>query len=203
MTSFPSKLIEDAVNEIAKLPGIGRKSAFRLVLHLLKQEPAFTENLSNALTRLRNEIRYCSQCFNIADDETCSICANPKRDRQIICVVENFKDLLAIENTAQYNGLYHVLGGLIAPIENITPDMLKIQELVQRVQNEGITEVIFALSASMEGDTTAFYITKQLKHLPHLKITSLARGLPIGSELEYADEVTLGRSIQARIAYGS
>ncbi|MDW8297659.1 MAG: toprim domain-containing protein, partial [Raineya sp.] len=111
MTSFPSKLIEDAVNEIAKLPGIGRKSAFRLVLHLLKQEPAFTENLSNALTRLRNEIRYCSQCFNIADDETCSICANPKRDRQIICVVENFKDLLAIENTAQYNGLYHVLGG--------------------------------------------------------------------------------------------
>ncbi|WP_448528701.1 recombination mediator RecR [Raineya sp.] len=203
MTSFPSKLIEEAVSEIAKLPGIGRKSAFRVVLHLLKQEPSFTDNLTSALSRLRNEICYCSRCFNISDEEICSICASNQRDTSVICVVENFKDLLAVENTGQFKGLYHVLGGLIAPIENITPDKLKIQELIQRVENENITEIIFALSASIEGDTTAFYITKQLKHLTHLKITSLARGLPIGSELEYADEITLGRSIQARVAYGT
>ncbi|PKQ70077.1 recombination mediator RecR [Raineya orbicola] len=202
MTSFPSKLIEDAVSEIAKLPGIGRKSAFRIVLHLLKQETSFTENLTSALTRLRNQIRYCSRCFNISDEEVCSICTSSQRDTSVICVVENFKDLLAVENTGQFRGLYHVLGGLIAPIENITPDKLKIQELIQRVENENISEIILALSASIEGDTTAFYITKQLKHLTHLKITSLARGLPIGSELEYADEITLGRSIQARVAYG-
>lgn len=202
MNPFPSKLIEEAVSQVAKLPGIGRKSAFRIVMHFLKQDPSFTENFTNALIRMRNEIRYCSQCFNISDEELCTICQSNTREKNLICVVENFKDLLAIENTGYYKGLYHVLGGLIAPIDNITPEMLKIKELVQRVEKENISEVIFALSASVEGETTAFYIKKQLKHLPHLKITSLARGIPIGSELEYTDEVTLGRSIQTRVLYG-
>lgn len=196
---LPSKLIENAVNEVAKLPGIGKKTALRLVIHLLKQEPAYTENLSEALSKLRQEISYCQKCYNIADEEFCQICLSKNRDQSIICVVENFKDLIALENTAQFKGLYHILGGLISPIENISPEQLKIEALIRRVEHEKPKEVILALAASMEGDTTAFYITKKLKDFP-IKITSLARGLPIGGELEYADEITLGRSLVTRIS---
>lgn len=196
---LPSKLIENAVNEIAKLPGIGKKSALRLVIHLLKQDISYTENLSEALNKLRQEIKYCQKCYNIADEDLCQICLSNNRDQETICVVETFKDLIAIENTAQYKGLYHILGGLIAPIENISPEQLNIEVLIRRVEQEKTKEIILALSASMEGDTTAFYITKKLKDFP-IKITSLARGLPIGGELEYTDEITLGRSLITRIS---
>jgi len=198
--NLPSKLIENAVNEVAKLPGIGKKSALRLVMHLLKQDVDFTEGLANALTTLRKEIKYCSKCFNIADEDLCNICLSKNRDTKTICVVESFKELIAIENTAQYRGLYHVLGGLISPIENISPEQLNIESLLNRVKNEPTQEVILALATSMEGDTTAFYLTKKLKEYS-VKVTTLARGLPIGGELEYADEITLGRSIQTRIIY--
>ena len=197
--NLPSKLIENAVNEVAKLPGIGKKTALRLVIHLLKQDESYTEKLSEAILKLRQEIRYCQKCYNIADEEFCQVCLAKNREQEIICVVESFKDLISIENTAQYRGLYHILGGLIAPIENISPEQLKIEALVRRVEQERPKEIILALSASMEGDTTAFYITKKLKDFP-IKITSLARGLPIGGELEYADEITLGRSLMARIS---
>ncbi|MCU0438621.1 MAG: recombination mediator RecR [Raineya sp.] len=198
--NLPSKLIENAVNEVAKLPGIGKKSALRLVMYLLKQDVSFTEGLSNALTTLRKEIKYCTKCFNIADEELCNICLSKNRDTKTICVVETFKELIAIENTAQYRGLYHVLGGLISPMENISPEELHIESLINRVKSENIQEVILALATSMEGDTTAFYLTKKLKEYS-VKVTTLARGLPIGGELEYADEITLGRSIQTRITY--
>jgi recombination protein RecR len=198
--NLPSKLIENAVNEVAKLPGIGKKSALRLVMHLLKQDVPFTENLADALITLRKEIKYCSKCFNIADEDLCNICLSKNRDTKTICVVETFKELIAIENTAQYKGLYHVLGGLISPIENISPEQLQIDSLVKRIEQENIQEVILALATSMEGDTTAFYLTKKLKEFP-IKITTLARGLPVGGELEYTDEITLGRSIQTRIVY--
>ncbi|KOY84606.1 recombination protein RecR [bacterium 336/3] len=198
--NLPSKLIENAVNEVAKLPGIGKKSALRLVMHLLKQDVTFTESLANAITTLRKEIKYCSRCFNIADEDLCNICLSKNRDVKTICVVESFKELIAIENTAQYRGLYHVLGGLISPIENISPEELHIESLINRVKSEETQEVILALATSMEGDTTAFYLTKKLKEYP-VKVTTLARGLPIGGELEYADEITLGRSIQTRITY--
>jgi len=197
--NLPSKLIENAVNEIAKLPSIGKKTALRLVIHLLKQDESYTEKLSEAILKLRQDIKYCQRCYNIADEDLCQICLAKNRDQEIICVVESFKDLISIENTAQYRGLYHVLGGLISPIENISPEQLKIENLVQRVEQEQPREIILALSASMEGDTTAFYITKKLKDFP-IKITSLARGLPIGGELEYADEITLGRSLMARVS---
>jgi recombination protein RecR len=195
---LPSKLIENAVNEIAKLPSIGKKTALRLVIHLLKQDENYTQSLSETLIKLRQEIKYCKKCYNIADEDLCQICLAKNRDQDIICVVESFKDLIAIENTGQYRGLYHVLGGLIAPIENISPEQLKIKELVQRVEHEKPKEIILALSASMEGDTTAFYISKKLTNFD-VKISSLARGLPIGGELEYADEITLGRSLMARV----
>jgi recombination protein RecR len=195
---LPSKLIENAVNEIAKLPSIGKKTALRLVIHLLKQDENYTQSLSEALVKLRQEIKYCKKCYNIADEDLCQICLAKNRDQDIICVVESFKDLIAIENTGQYRGLYHVLGGLIAPIENISPEQLKIKELVQRVEHEKPKEIILALSASMEGDTTAFYISKKLTNFD-VKISSLARGLPIGGELEYADEITLGRSLMTRV----
>ena len=198
--NLPSKLIENAVNEVAKLPGIGKKSALRLVMHLLKQDINFTEGLANALTTLRKEIKYCSKCFNIADEDLCNICLSKNRDTKTICVVESFKELIAIENTAQYRGLYHVLGGLISPIENVSPEELQIESLIKRVKSEETQEVILALATSMEGDTTAFYLTKKLKEYS-IKVTTLARGLPIGGELEYADEITLGRSIQTRITY--
>jgi recombination protein RecR len=184
-----------------KLPNCqvsAKKTALRLVIHLLKQDENYTQSLSEALVKLRQEIKYCKKCYNIADEDLCQICLAKNRDQDIICVVESFKDLIAIENTGQYRGLYHVLGGLIAPIENISPEQLRIKELVQRVEHEKPKEIILALSASMEGDTTAFYISKKLTNFD-VKISSLARGLPIGGELEYADEITLGRSLMTRV----
>lgn len=199
---FPSKLIEDAVNEISKLPGIGKKTALRLVLHILKTEKDEAIHLSEAIVNLRTKIQYCKTCKNISDGEQCSICLSPRRDRSIICVVEDIRDVLAIENTAQYSGLYHILGGIISPIEGIGPQDLHIDSLVERVAGEEseVKEVILALSPTMEGDTTAFYLTKKLKDHT-LRISSIARGIPIGGELEFTDEITLGRSILSRIAY--
>lgn len=199
---FPSKLIENAVNEIAKLPGIGKKTALRLALHLLKEDKLFTESLTRSLDRLRNDIQYCKECQNISDSEICNICASHRRDRSLVCVVEDTRDVIAIENTSQYTGLYHVLGGVISPIDGIGPSELTIDLLLNRVKqtDSEIKEVIFALSPTMEGDTTAFYLTKRLKEY-NLKVTTIARGIPIGGELEYTDEITLGRSILSRTDY--
>ncbi len=198
---FPSKLIENAVEEISKLPGIGKKTALRLVLHLLKQEESATLNLSDALINLRTRITYCTTCHNIADTSTCTICESHRRDRTVICVVEDTRDVLAIENTAQYQGLYHVLGGIISPIEGIGPSNLKIDSLLKRVaEGSEVKELIFALSPTMEGDTTAFYLTRKLKEY-NVKISTIARGIAIGGELEYTDEITLGRSILSRTVY--
>lgn len=201
---FPSKLIEEAVNEVAKLPGIGKKTALRLVLHLLKRDEEQTQTLAQTLTAMRTQVKYCRTCHNLSDDELCGICANPRRDASTICVVEDTRDVLAIENTAQYKGLYHVLGGIISPVEGIGPSDLHIESLVARLRDETaetpVREVILALSPTMEGDTTAFYLQKKLKPF-RLKISTIARGIPIGGDLEYADEVTLGRSILSRIAY--
>ena len=198
--NFPSKLIEDAVTEISRLPGIGKKTALRLALHLLKQNVAVTEALSLALTRMREEINYCKTCHNISDQEECSICLSHRRDRSIVCVVEDIRDVLAIENTNQYSGLYHVLGGVISPIQGIGPDDLKIESLLRRVAEGEIKEVILALSATMEGDTTSFYLSKRLKD-SGIRVSTIARGIPVGGELEFTDEVTLGRSILTRINY--
>lgn len=199
---YPSKLVEEAVNEIAKLPGIGKKTALRLVFHLLKQDEQNTYALSEALVNLRTKTQYCQQCHNISDAPICAICAGKKRDPGMLCVVETPTNLLAIENTSQYQGLYHVLGGVISPIEGIGPGDLHIDSLIRRVEDtsSGVQEVILALSATMEGDTTAFFITKKLKPF-NVKISTIARGIPIGSELEYTDEITLGRSIVTRKAY--
>jgi len=197
--NLSSKLIDDAVNEVSKLPGIGKKTALRLVLHLLKQEVVNTEALSQSLLKMRKEIRYCNTCHHIADKEDCDTCHT--RNQEMICVIENSQDLIAIENTAQYNGLYHVLGGVISPIEGIAPSDLHIDSLLKRIEeNQEIKEVILALSPTMEGDTTAFYLTKKLKD-KNLRISTIARGVPIGSEIEYTDEITLGRSILSRIHY--
>ncbi len=199
---YPSKLIEDAVNQVAKLPGIGKKTALRLVLHLIKNKEENTFELTDALNKLRSSIMFCSHCHNIADTECCSICASHKRDRRILCVVEDAKDVMAIENTSQYNGLYHVIGGVISPINGIGPSDLKIESLVTRLTGESeVKEVILALSPTMEGDTTAFYINKRIKDLTG-KITVIARGVPVGGDLEYADEITLGRSILGRTLFG-
>ncbi|UTA69661.1 recombination mediator RecR [Emticicia sp. 21SJ11W-3] len=202
--NFPSKLIEDAVVEISKLPGIGKKSALRLVLHLLKREEAQTQLLADALVAMRTQTTYCRQCHNISDQELCQICSSTRRDRQIICVVEDTRDVLAVENTAQYRGLYHVLGGIISPMMGIGPNDLHIDSLLKRLEQtdetEKVQEVILALSPTMEGDTTAFYLQKKLRAFP-VKISTIARGIPIGGDLEYTDEVTLGRSILSRIAY--
>jgi len=199
---YPSKLIEDAVNEIAKLPGIGKKSALRMALYLLKQDEDRTQSLADSLVNLRTKTQYCKVCHNIADAPVCSICQNPQRDRSIVCVVETTTDLIAIENTSQYRGLYHVLGGVISPLEGISPSDLTLDGLLQRINDKEseVKEILLALSATMEGDTTAFFITKKLKPLD-IKITVIARGVPIGSELEYTDEITLGRSIVGRKAY--
>ena len=197
---YPSQLIENAVEEISKLPGIGKKTALRLALHILKQDTSFTENLSEALIKLRNEITYCKTCFSISDHDSCRICSSVKRDKNVVCVVEDTNDVLAIENTGQYLGVYHILGGKISPLEGIGPSDLNIQALVNRVEKGEITELILALSPTMEGDTTAFYISKKMASF-EVKLSAIARGIPIGGELEYADEVTLGRSIQSRIAY--
>lgn len=197
---YSSKLIEEAVHEIATLPGIGKKTALRLVLFLLKAKKEHTERLTNTLQKLRTTIQYCCHCHNVSDEAVCSICNNPHRDKGIICVVENIQDVLAIENTAQYKGLYHVLGGIISPVEGIGPDQLHISSLIQRVQKVQPHEIIFALSATIEGDTTAFYITKKFKGYP-VKVSTIARGVAVGGELEYTDELTLGRSITGRVAY--
>ncbi len=203
--NYPSKLIENAVEEIAKLPGIGKKSALRMTLHLLKRDERQTLALAEALINVRTKIQHCKQCFNISDSDFCNICTSPKRDPAILIVVEDTRDVLAIENTAQFRGLYHVLGGVISPLEGIGPSDLKIEALLQRIADkkdteDEIKEVILGLSPTMEGDTTAFYITKRLKLLG-LKITTIARGIPIGGNLEYADEITLGRSIVSRVSY--
>lgn len=198
--NFPSKLIENAVEELAKLPGIGRKTALRLVLHLLKSENENTHALASALEKMRSEVTYCRTCHNISDTEVCNICANPLRDHSLLCVVSDIRDVIAIENTGQYQGIYHVLGGVISPIEGVGPNDLNIKSLVARIPGSDIKEVVLAVSPTMEGDTTAFYITRKLRDFP-LKISTIARGVPVGGELEYADEITLGRSILERTSY--
>jgi len=197
---FPSRLLENAVNEFAKLPGIGRKSALRLVLHMLKQDLQEVEIFGNSLIQLRTEIKHCKVCHNISDTDVCSICANPSRNPSIICVVENIKDVMSIENTQQFKGLYHVLGGIISPMDGIGPSDLEVDSLVSRVNEGNTEEIILALSTTMEGDTTNFFIYKKLKNT-NVKISTLARGVSIGDELEYTDEVTLGRSIVNRMNF--
>lgn len=197
---FPSRLLENAVNEFAKLPGIGRKSALRLVLHLLKQDVNDVEIFANSLSQLRSEIKHCQVCHNISDTDICNICANPSRNSSFICVVENIRDVMSIENTNQFNGLYHVLGGIISPMDGIGPSDLEIESLVKRVEKGNVDEIILALSTTMEGDTTNFFIYKKLKNTS-VKISTLARGVSIGDELEYTDEVTLGRSIVNRMNF--
>ena len=198
--NFPSKLIENAVEELAKLPGVGRKTALRLALHLLKSETEETQSLSEALVKMRSEITYCQTCHNISDTEICNICANPLRDHSLLCVVSDIRDVIAIENTGQYKGVYHVLGGVISPIEGIGPTDLNISSLVERLPQSEIKEIVLAVSPTMEGDTTAFYITRKLRDFS-VKITTIARGVPVGGELEYTDEITLGRSIVERTSY--
>lgn len=197
---FPSRLLENAVNEFAKLPGIGRKSALRLVLHLLKQDIQDVEIFGNSLIQLRSEIKHCKSCHNISDTDICNICSNPSRDPSLICVVENIKDVMSVENTHQFNGLYHVLGGIISPMDGIGPSDLEIESLVKRTEEGNIEEIILALSTTMEGDTTNFFIFRKLKNTK-VKISTLARGVSIGDELEYTDEVTLGRSIVNRMNF--
>ncbi len=204
--NFPSKLIEDAVTEISRLPGIGKKTALRLTLHLLKQKEPVTLSLTDALLKLRTDIRYCAICHNVSDGDTCSICEGNKRDKSLICVVEDLPDLLAIENTNQYTGLYHVLGGVISPIQGIGPEEINIESLLKRIDTppsgQAVTEVILALPGTMEGDTTSFYLTRKLQQ-KGIHISTIARGIPVGGELEYTDEVTLGRSILTRIKYST
>lgn len=197
---YSSKLVEETVNELSKLPGIGKRTAMRLALHLLKQDSTFSERLGNSIIKMRTNIVFCKQCHNISDAEICEICANPKRDNQLICVVEDIRDVMAIENTGQFNGKYHVLGGLISPMEGISPSNLTIDNLRQRIMNHTVSEVILALSATVEGDTTGFYIYKKLKDL-QITISTIARGVAIGDEIEFADEITLGRSIIGRLPY--
>lgn len=200
MNNYPSKMIEQAVEEISKLPGIGKKSALRLALHLLKRPEAQSLQLAHAVVQLRTETKYCPQCHMISDGDLCGICASHKRDESILCVVEDLRDVLAIENTGQFTGLYHVLGGIISPLSGISPGDLTIESLVARVASGKVTEVILGLSPTMEGDTTAFYLTKKLKEFP-VKLSTIARGIPIGGDLEYTDEITLGRSIVGRVTY--
>ena len=197
---YPSALLENAVNEFAKLPGIGRKTALRLILHLLRQDDATVDNFSQALVSLKHQVKYCKVCHNICDNEVCSTCQDKSRDPSTVCVVENIKEVMAIENTMQYKGLYHVLGGIISPIDGIGPADLEIESLVERVSNGGINEIILALSTTMEGDTTNFYIYKKLSPY-NVKVSMIARGISIGDEIEYADEVTLGRSILNRTLF--
>lgn len=198
--NFSSKLLENAVAEFAKLPGVGQKTALRLVLHLLNQEKADVEQFSHSISKLRNEIQFCRVCHNISDQPVCEICSSPKRDHSTICVVEDTRDVMAIQNTDQYNGVYHVLGGLISPMDGIGPSDLHVDTLVERIKGDDIKEVIFALSATMEGDTTIFYLHKKLKDY-NINISTIARGIAFGGELEYVDEVTLGRSIVTRVPY--
>jgi recombination protein RecR len=197
---FSSKLIEKAVNEMSQLPGIGKRTALRLVLHLLKQPKDQTGFLTEALLKMREEIKYCQSCHNISDSQMCEICANVSRNHHIICVVEDIRDVMAIENTGQFRGIYHVLGGKISPIDGVGPSQLNINTLIEKVKSASVSEIIFALSSTMEGDTTNFYIYKQLKGIEVI-ISTIARGIAVGDELEYADEVTLGRSILQRVPF--
>lgn len=197
---YPSQLLQNAVDEFSKLPGIGRKTALRLVLNMLRRDEEDVNRFANAVIRLRSEVRYCSVCHNISDTETCQICSNPARDKTTICVVETVKDVMSVENTQQYRGLYHVLGGVISPMDGIGPNDLEIKSLVKRVSDGGIKEVILALSPTMEGDTTNFFLFKKLSGFD-VKITTIARGVAVGDELQYADEVTLGRSIMNRVDF--
>ncbi len=196
---FSSTLLENAVNEFAKLPGIGKKTALRLVLHLIKQDNAEVSNFSSVIAKMREEIKFCSRCNNISDKILCNICSNTTRKQDMLCVVENIRDVIAIESTQQFNGIYHVLGGIISPLDGVGPDQLNIDSLINRVGNESITEIIFALNPNIQGDTTIYYISKKLKAYP-VKITTIARGISFGGELEYADEMTLAKSITNRIA---
>tara|TARA_R110002050_G_scaffold166627_1_gene297183 strand:- start:133 stop:753 length:621 start_codon:yes stop_codon:yes gene_type:complete len=199
---FSSKLLENAVNEVSQLPGIGKRTALRLVLHLLKQPKEQSQKLASSLIKMREEINFCQNCHNISDSKLCEICANPRRDEQIVCVVEDIRDVMAIENTSQYRGHYHVLGGKISPMDGIGPGDLNIPSLVEKIKTGTIRELIFALSSTMEGDTTNFYIYKQI--VPYnITTTTIARGISVGDELEYADEVTLGRSILHRVPFES
>src|ERR1700739_1095867 len=195
---FSSSLLENAVNEFAKLPGIGKKTALRLVLHLIKQDSSDVTQFGEAIARMREEIKFCSRCYNISDTEVCNICANKLRKQELLCVVENIRDVIAIESTQQFNGIYHVLGGIISPLDGIGPEQLNIDSLIQRIQKEKIDEIIFALNPNIQGDTTIYYIGKKLKGIP-VKITTIARGIAFGGELEYADEMTLARSITNRM----
>jgi len=203
MSSFSSKILDDAVQEFSRLPGIGKRSALRLVLHLLKSTAEDSQRLSQSIRRLREEIRYCKICYNISDSEICTICSDKNRDDSVLCVVEDIRDIIAIENTNQYKGKYHVLGGIISPMDGIGPDNLNIAPLIERLSHPEIKEVIMALSATMEGDTTSFYIFKKINQSgnKNFKFSTIARGVSIGDELEYADEVTLGRSILNRVPY--
>ena len=195
---FSSSLLENAVNEFAKLPGIGKKTALRLVLHLIKQDEHEVEHFSDTIAAMRKEIRFCTRCFNISDKDLCNTCSNPMRKQEMICVVENIRDVIAIESTQQFNGVYHVLGGIISPLDGIGPDQLNIEALVKRVSEEQIQEIIFALNPNIQGDTTVYYIGRKLKGI-NVKITTIARGISFGGELEYADEMTLAKSITNRI----
>lgn len=198
---FPSQLLEKAVQEFSKLPGIGRKTALRLVLHLLRQDADSVAQFADAVGRLKQEVKYCRVCHNISDSDTCPICSDLRRDVTTVCVVENIQDVMAVENTQQYHGLYHVLGGVISPMDGIGPSDLEIDTLVERVKSGGVKEVILALSSTMEGDTTNFYIFRKLAPFTDVKLTIIARGISVGDELEYTDEVTLGRSILNRTPF--
>ncbi len=195
---FPSTLVENAVNEFARLPGIGKKTALRMVLYLLKQEANVVQHFSETIAKMRSEIKFCKRCFNISDGDICSVCANSMRNQQMICVVENVRDVIAIESTQQFNGTYHVLGGIISPLDGIGPDQLNIDSLITRIQKEQTEEMVFALSPNIQGDTTIYYIQKKL-HTISCKITTIARGIAFGGELEYADEMTLARSLVNRL----
>lgn len=200
--NFPSRLIEDAVNEFSRLPGIGRKTALRLVLYLLRQPHEHSQHFGEAIIRMRNEIKFCMQCHNVADAELCDICASNKRDQSLICVVESLRDVMAIENTNHFNGVYHVLGGIISPMDGIGPEDLEINSLIERVKAHEVHEIIMALSPTMEGDTTIFYISRKLAPF-NIRLTAISRGISVGSELEYTDEITLARALLNRMPYES
>ena len=195
---FSSSLLENAVNEFARLPGIGKKTALRMVLYFLKQGVEETENFSETISRMRRDIKFCQRCHNVSDGDICSICANSMRNQRIICVVENIRDVIAIENTQQFSGTYHILGGVISPLDGVGPDQLHIESLISRIEKEQTEELVFALSPNIQGDTTIYYIQKKMQQLP-CRVTTIARGIAFGGELEYADELTLGRSLQNRM----
>lgn len=197
---YSSQLIEKAVDSFSSLPGIGRKTALRLALHLINKDQQWVQGFSDSFVKLKNELRECEECHNLGDNATCSICADKHRNSEVLCIVESIRDLMAIEETGHFHGIFHVLGGLISPIDGIGPDQLNIDDILVRIENLGIKEIVLAISPNIEGETTMFYISKKLKHLP-VKISTISRGISFGGELEYADEVTLGRSIISRVPY--